>query len=146
MVTTNRFKDFEKDANLKKLVEDLYSHIEKEHKIKLCLDCKPLSIEGEKVEKLNILHIPTNEIKSLDVEGIFVCIGRDASTDIIDEAIEKDKNGYIITNERMETNLPGVYAVGDIRNTLLRQIATAIYDGAIASMSAFNYEKTIQTE
>ena len=124
-----------------KLVDDLYAQIEKEHKIELCLDCKPQSIEGEKVEKFNILHIPTNETRTLEVDGIFVCIGRGASTDIIDEAIAKNENGYIITNEKMETNLKGVYAVGDIRNTPLRQIVTALSDGAIASMSALNYEK-----
>ena len=75
------------------------------------------------------------------VDGIFVAIGRGASTDIIDEKINKDQSGYIITNEKMETNLSGVYAVGDIRTTPLRQIVTATSDGAIASVTAFNYLK-----
>ena len=57
-----------------------------------------------------------------------------------------DSNGYILTNEKMETNLGGVYAVGDIRNTPLRQIITATSDGAIASVTAYNYIKNLNKE
>ena len=76
------------------------------------------------------------------MDCIFVAIGRGADTDIIDPAIERNENGYIITTEKMETNLKGVFAIGDIRNTPLRQIVTAVSDGAIASVSAFNYIKS----
>lgn len=128
-----------------KLIETLNEKIESEHKIECVLECKPDSIVGDnQVEKFNVLHIPTNEIKSLDVNGIFVCIGRGANTDIIDESVERDSAGYIITNDRMATNVAGVFAVGDIRNTPLRQIVTAVSDGAIASMSALQYNKTLK--
>ena len=127
-----------------KLVDELHNIIEKEHKIKLCLECKPKSIEGENVEKFNLTFIPTNETKTLEVSGIFVAIGRGANTDIIDENVLRDESGYIVTNEKMETNVGGVYAVGDIRNTPLRQIVTATSDGAIASITALNYVKNIK--
>ena len=106
----------------------------------MVLESKPHSIVGEeKVEKLNVTYIPDNQLRSLDVEGIFVCIGRGADTDIIDSNIERDSSGYIITDEYMQTNLNGVYAVGDIRTTPLRQIVTALSDGAISAITAKNY-------
>ncbi len=124
------------------LVENLYKQIDKKHNIELVLECKPHSIIGaDKVEKFVVTHIPTESQKALDVDGIFVCIGRGADTEIIDEKVAKNESGYIITNEQMQTNIPGVYAIGDIRTTPLRQIITACADGAIASVSAKNFLK-----
>lgn len=125
-----------------KLIDELHEIIDKEHKIELVLESKPFAIEGkDNVERLVVTHIPTNTQRNLDVSGIFVCIGRGANTDIIDENIIRDNSGYIITNEKMETNIPGIYAIGDIRNTPLRQIVTALSDGAIASTQALSYNK-----
>ena len=127
------------------LVEQLYKQIEKFNKIELVLESKPHSIIGEdSVTGLNYTFIPDNSIHTLDVQGIFVAIGRGADTDIIDTSINRDENGYIITDNLMQTNLDGVYAVGDIRNTPLRQIITATADGAIASISANNYIKKLK--
>jgi thioredoxin reductase (NADPH) len=98
------------------------------------------------VQKFNVLHIPTGQIKCLDVECIFVAIGRGADTDIIDPKVTRNESGYIVTNEKMQTNLSGVYAIGDIRNTPLRQIVTAVSDGAIASVSAFTYIKSLKKD
>lgn len=137
----HRRNEFRADA---KLVEELNNTIESEHKIELCLEYKPYAIQGENVENFQILHIPDEKILDLKVDGIFVAIGRGASTDIIDEKVIRDNSGYIITNEKMETNLPGVYAVGDIRNTPVRQIVTAVSDGAIASLTALGYIKKIK--
>lgn len=128
-----------------KLVEELHHAIDFEHKIELCLECKPYAIEGENVENFKLLHIPDEKIIDLKVDGIFVAIGRGANTDIIDEKILRDQSGYIITNEKMETNIDGVYAVGDIRNTPIRQIVTAVSDGAIASLTALGYIKKIRS-
>lgn len=130
-----------------KLIDELNDIIEKEGKIELVLESKPCKILGdEEVEKLVVTHIPTGQEKDLEVEGIFVCIGRGANTDIIDEKIARDDSGYIITNEKMETNIDGVYAVGDIRNTPLRQIVTALSDGAIASTQALIYNKKFKNK
>ena len=129
------------------LVEQLNNEIKSKGKIELVLQSKPHSIVGEEsVEGLNVTYIPDDSIKRLDVDGIFVAIGRGADTDIIDPIIERDSSGYIVTNERMQTNINGVYAVGDIRNTPLRQIITATSDGAIASISAMNYIKILKTK
>ena len=91
----------------------------------------------------NITHIPTGDIQTIATDCIFVAIGRGADTDIIDKAIERNDQGYIVTNELMQTNLSGVFAVGDIRTTPFRQIVTAVADGAIASLSAFKYIKEL---
>lgn len=135
----HRRNEFRADSQL---VEELNKKIKDEHKIELCLECKPKEIFGtNNVEGFVLTHIPTNKEITLDTEGIFVCIGRNAGTEIIDEKINRDNAGYIITNEKMETNLAGVYAVGDIRNTPLRQIVTALSDGAIASTQSLIYVK-----
>lgn len=132
----HRRQEFRADA---KVVSDLHEFIEKNGNIELVLDSKPHSIIGEeKVETFAVEHIPTGDINKISVDGIFVSIGRGADTDIIDDNIEKDQSGYIVTDVNMRTNLPAVYAVGDIRTTPLRQIATAVADGSIAAVTAFN--------
>lgn len=113
--------------------------------IELVLESKPHSLEGDDtISALNVTHIPTDTIRRLEVDCIFVAIGRGANTDIIDEAVVRDNSGYIVTDDRMNTNLGGVYAVGDIRTTPLRQIVTAVADGAIASVSALNYTRELK--
>lgn len=138
----HRRNEFRADAGV-------IAELKTKNNIELVLECKPLSIGGEQsLEELNVTHIPTGEIRKLEVACVFVAIGRGADTDIIDSSIERNSQGYIETNEKMQTNLSGVYAIGDIRNTPLRQIVTAVSDGAIASVSAFNYirEKKLKGE
>lgn len=140
----HRRDEFRADALL---IEQLHSKIAEKNNIELVLSSKPHSIEGDSnLSALIVTHIPTGENRKLDLDGVFVAIGRGANTDIIDEHILRDSNGYILTNEKMETNLSGVYAVGDIRNTPLRQIITATSDGAIASVTAYNYIKNSNKE
>lgn len=129
------------------LVEQLNESIANTHKIELVLECKPLKVSGdETITSFTLTHIPDSQEIELECDGIFVAIGRGADTDILDENISKDNMGYIITNEKMETNIDGVYAVGDIRNTPLRQIVTAVSDGAIATVTAQRYIKSIKSK
>ena len=78
-------------------------------------------------------------VKNIEVDGLFVAIGRKPDTEILNGKITLDNNGYIITDEKMRTNIKGVFACGDVRSKQLRQIVTACSDGAIASISAFEY-------
>ena len=127
------------------LVEQLYQEIERNGKIELVLESKPHSIEGkDTITALNVTYIPDDSIRNIPLDGIFVAIGRGADTDIIDSNIARDSSGYIITDQYMQNNVPGVYAVGDIRNTPLRQIITATSDGAIASIQANIYVKKLK--
>ena len=136
----HRRNEFRADAML---VDTLNNSIKENNKIELVLESKPESLVGDSViEGFNVTFIPDGSIRTLDVQGVFVAIGRGANTDIIDECVERDNAGYIVTNEKMQTNTSGVYAIGDIRTTPLRQIVTAVSDGAIAVVSALNYIKT----
>jgi len=96
-------------------------------------------IGDELVEGVKVKNIKTGEISDLDVNGVFVFIGSVPNTDFLQGKVELDKWGYILTNEKMETNIPGVYAVGDARAKYLRQVVTAAADGAIAAVAAERY-------
>lgn len=132
----HRRQEFRGDSSL---VEELHRH----SNIELVLECKPHSIDGnEYVDGINVTHIPSGEIRNIKCKCIFVAIGRGADTDIIEQSVNRTPQGYIETDINMQTNIEGVYAVGDIRNTPLRQIVTAVSDGAIATLSSFNYIKS----
>ena len=81
----------------------------------------------------------TGEETELSVNGVFVAVGTVPNSTLLDGVVEKDPAGYIITDASMATNLPGVFAAGDARNTPLRQIITAAADGAVAAYSASVY-------
>lgn len=105
------------------------------------LDCVVENVEGEnRLERVILRNVVSNKTEVLDVDGVFVAIGRNPNTEMLDGAITLD-GGYIKVNSKMETNLAGVYAAGDITSKELRQIATAISDGAIAGTNAALYAK-----
>ncbi|MEK6545678.1 MAG: FAD-dependent oxidoreductase, partial [Nitrospinota bacterium] len=89
------------------------------------------------VERISVRNIQTNKKNEVKAEGIFVFVGITPETGFID--VKKNEGGFIITNDRMETSMKGVFAAGDCRNTPLRQVATAVGDGAIAAISAEEY-------
>lgn len=121
----------------------LVKTLEVQTKIEQVLYSVPKKLIGEEVIKgIEVENLVSKTSKILDVEGIFVAIGRGPDTEIIDKQVKKNEAGYIIGDEKMRTNLPGVYVAGDIRNTPLRQIVTACSDGAIAATTAFTYLKT----
>ena len=88
-----------------------------------------------KVEKIKVINIVNDQHTWLDVKGIFVYTGRIPSNDVLHPDIQTDEEGFIITDEFMRTNIPGVYASGDIRSKQVRQIATAVSDGMIAAIN-----------
>ncbi|MBR1984693.1 MAG: FAD-dependent oxidoreductase, partial [Clostridia bacterium] len=100
-------------------------------------------ITGDKcLESIDVLNKVTNETTTVKLDGLFVCIGRGPDTEMVDGNLEVNQMGYIVTDDCMRTNYEGVYAIGDIRQTPLRQIVTACSDGAIAATKAFEYIKT----
>jgi thioredoxin reductase (NADPH) len=88
----------------------------------------------EKVESLLLRNVKNDKERRLSVDGVFVYVGISPNTDFID--VRKDENGFIITNDHMETSMEGVYAAGDCRAKPLRQVATAVGDGALAAFQA----------
>lgn len=96
-------------------------------------------IGDELVEKVVIKSIKTGEYTEKEVNGVFFFVGTVPKTEFLRGKVALDPYNYIITNEKMETNVPGVYAVGDARTTVLRQVVTAAADGAVASVMAEKY-------
>ena len=72
-------------------------------------------------------------------DGVFVSVGRKPATELVNEQLDLDASGYIVADESTKTNISGVYAVGDVRTKKLRQIVTAVSDGAIAAHEAEEY-------
>jgi thioredoxin reductase (NADPH) len=92
----------------------------------------------KKLESILMQNVADKSVKEIDVEGAFLFVGRIPATGFI-EGIEKDDQGFIKTGEEMETSIPGVFAAGDVRSKLLRQVVTAAADGAIAATKALKY-------
>lgn len=98
------------------------------------------AIEGkELVERVRLKQLNTGEKTTLDVAGVFVAIGQQPNTEYLKGILPLDKNGYIVTNDRMETSVPGVLAAGDIRSGSIRQTISAAGDGATAEIYAERY-------
>jgi thioredoxin reductase (NADPH) len=104
-------------------MEIMWSHILKE-------------VRGDKtgVKAVVVEDLKTKKTKDMEMEGVFIFVGINPKTDFVD--VEKDENGFIKTNQRMETSVPGIYAAGDCRTTPLWQVSTAVGDGAIAAFVA----------
>jgi len=95
------------------------------------------AVEGEDVVKrLSLRQVITGKKSTLDVAGVFIAIGLKPNTDYLKGVLPLDKAGYIITNDRMETEIPGIFAAGDIRLNSAQQAITAAGDGATAAVFA----------
>ncbi len=91
------------------------------------------------VEGIRIKNVKTGEITGMAVAGIFIAVGNLPDTGLIKGQVKLDENGYIITDEDMQTGIPGVFAAGDVRRKTLRQVITAAADGATAAYMAESY-------
>lgn len=97
-----------------------------------------VGLEGnERLESIKIKNLKTGEEKILNVKGLFIFIGYIPNTQMVD--VEKDAEGYIITDELMQTSVPGIFAAGDCRRKILKQVVTAVSDGAIAAYVASKF-------
>jgi len=93
----------------------------------------------QKVTGLRLRDVKTGNRSELPVDGVFVFVGMNPATKIFDSQLRLTSDGYIITDDKMQTNLKGVFAAGDVRHTPLRQVITAAADGAIAATYADRY-------
>ncbi len=84
-------------------------------------------------------NVQTGEITKHETDGVFIYVGLIPNVEIFKKYIKTDENGFVLADEHMETNVKGVYVVGDIRKTPLRQIVTAAADGAIAVIDMTKY-------
>lgn len=96
--------------------------------------------EGEeRLDTVVLKNVKTGENLPVKVDSCFLFIGYLPNTELFQGILTMNRGGYLITNERMETNLPGVYGVGDVRDKFLKQVATAVGDGAVAGYGAEKY-------
>ncbi len=93
----------------------------------------------ERLQKVILKNVKTNELIPIEVDSCFLFIGYLPNTEMFKGMLDMNRGGYLTTNEKMETNIEGVFAVGDVRDKLLRQVATAVGDGAIAGYSVEKY-------
>ena len=109
-------------------------------KIKPILNSVVEEIQGtNKVEKIILKNTLNKNINEINLDGIFIYIGLEPNSELFNDKLEQDKQGFIITDNTMQTSVDGVYAIGDVRNTPLRQVITAVSDGAIAGVTVSKY-------
>ena len=96
--------------------------------------------EPKNVKGLKIKNIKTNEMSELKIDGLFIAIGHDPATSLFKDQLEMDNTGYLITkSDSTETNVPGVYAAGDVKDKIFRQAVTAAGMGCMAALEAEKY-------
>ena len=111
-----------------------------EEKISFIWDTVPTRIAGETgVEGLDLRNVKSGETTYLPINGVFVFVGYIPNSDLVRGQVNLDDRGFVITGNNMETSIPGVFAAGDIRSKLLRQVSTAVGEGATASFAAEKY-------
>lgn len=97
----------------------------------------------DKISGAKLKNVKTGDFREIDLDGVFVSVGRKPATELLQGQIELDESGYVIAGENTKTNIDGVFAVGDIRTKSLRQVVTAVADGAVAVHSAEEYLSTL---
>ncbi len=110
-------------------------------KIEIIMPSRIKAFNGdEKVESISIENLMTHEVYDLKLDGVFVFIGYEANTDFVqDRCIELNERNEIITDDKLQTNMPGVFAAGDAIAKRYRQITTAVSDGTLAALNAMEY-------
>ena len=96
-------------------------------------------LHGDVVTGVRLRSVQTGEESLVDCDGVFVSIGRDPATQLVKDQLRLDEGGYVIAGEDTATSIPGVYAAGDVRAKPLRQVVTAVADGAVAVHMAQEY-------
>ncbi len=118
----------------------LQKRIGENPKIKLVLDSIVKSINGDgKVKSVTIENVKTGEQKKLSVDGVFIFIGHKPNNEIYKGQIDIDDRGFVVVNQKMETNIPGVYAAGEAADKEFKQVVTSAGMGAAAAIEASRY-------
>jgi len=122
----------------------LKERIKEKDNVKLTFNNKIISINGkDSIESVTVKKTDTGEEKTVPAEGIFIYIGYTPNTEFLPDAIDLEK-GYVKTDDKLKTNIDGIYAAGDVRVKTLRQVATAVGDGALAGFNAIKYLENIK--
>lgn len=96
-------------------------------------------LHGSKLTGIRLQDVNSGQISQIDVDGLFISVGRVPVTALVKGQLDLDDSGYVISGEDCRTNIPGVFAVGDVRTKQVRQVVTAVADGAVAVHMAEEY-------
>ena len=125
-----------------KAFETLKNDIKERSNIEIIKNSEVKEIKGDRnVESINIINLANNSKKNIDIDGIFIEIGRIASTDMFSEYVARNKKNQIIVNEKGKTKTDGLYAAGDVTQCEVKQITVATGQATIAALDCYNYIK-----
>jgi thioredoxin reductase (NADPH) len=123
----------------------LQKRAEEDPKFSFYLNHKIVSINGQqKVESILVQDMKSNKTIELKADGIFIWVGLIPNTKFLKDEVNLNKWGYIETNQKMETSVPGVFAAGDVCSKEIRQISTAVGDGTIAAEFALKFMESVE--
>ncbi len=115
-------------------------------KIKILWDTVVTKVLGETgVEGMELRNVKTLEMRTLKVSGVFFYVGLKPNAEFLRGIAQMDEQGYVITDDHMATSVPGIFAAGDVRQKLLRQVTTAVGDGATAAFAAERYIESLSS-
>jgi len=118
----------------------LQQRIQENDKISMMLSCVVEEIKGNGlVESIIVKNVVSGDVTEVPIDGVFVFVGQKPNSEAFVGLLERDARDYLITDDEMHTTTPGLFAAGDVRKKLLRQVVTAVADGAIAAVSAEKY-------
>ena len=123
----------------------LQDRVESDKKISIKFNVQISEIHGDgMVEHISILNLSNNETTKMKMDGVFIFVGLDPNSQNFNDLVNTDQSGHIITDENLNTNQPGIFAAGDIRNKSFSQLITSSSDGAMAAISAYRHIAKIQ--
>ncbi len=129
-------------ASVKEIESDKLSHVLSRSNINLIAKSDVMTIKGhDHVESIIVMDLDTNDEQEIKVSAVFPYIGQKTLTEFLANLKVETRNGYLVVNKDMETNVPGLLAAGDTTDKKLRQLVTAAGDGCIAATSAIRYIK-----
>ncbi len=117
-----------------------HAPLENAENVECIWDSTLVGIAGDaRVSAATVRNLKTGVERTFSLDGVFVSVGREPATAFLPDTLEKDKSGYIVADESTKTNIPGVFAAGDVRTKALRQVVTAAADGAVSAHFAEEY-------
>lgn len=124
----------------------LQNRLGQEPKVNFLLNHELLSINGkERVEAITVKDRVVKNKKTIEVSGVFIYAGLVPKSDFVKGIVKVDSKGFIVTSDKLETSLPGVFAAGDICAQAVRQVVTACAQGAAAAINAYHYIESLKT-
>lgn len=123
----------------------LQKHFENERRARFLLNHQVLSINGQdQVESLTLLDRGSQERKTISLAGVFIYVGLVPSSGFVRDLVERDRDGFILTDENLQTSVAGIFAGGDVRAKRVRQVVTACGEGATAALNAYYYLESLR--